>query len=142
MADFLDPMGCSMPGFPVHHQHLELAQTHAHQDSNAIQPSYPLSPPSAPAFNLSQHQIFFQMSQFFPSGGQNIGAVSSKSVLPINIQECFLLGLTGWIPGSPRDCQKSSPTPEFKSINSLVLSFLYGPMFISIHDYWNNHSFD
>ena len=51
-----DPMSCSMPGFPVHHQHPELAQTHVHQVDDAIQPSHPLSSPSHPAFNLSQHQ--------------------------------------------------------------------------------------
>ena len=49
-----------------------------------------------------------------------------------------------WVlsPCSPRDSQESSPTPQFKSINSLMLSFLYGPTLISIHDYWKNHSFD
>ena len=55
-----DPMDCSMPGFPVHHQLLELIQTHIHQVGDAIQPSYPLSSPSPPAFNLSQHQDLFQ----------------------------------------------------------------------------------
>ena len=53
-----DPMDCSMPGFPVYHQLLELAQTHVHQVSDAFQPSYPLSSPSSPAFSLSQHQPF------------------------------------------------------------------------------------
>ena len=51
-----DPMDCSMPGFPVHHQHLELAQSHVHQVGDAIQPSDPLSSPSPSGFNLSQHQ--------------------------------------------------------------------------------------
>ena len=55
-----EPMDCSMPGFPVHHQLLELAQIHAHQVSDAIQLSHPLSSPSPPAFNLSQHQGHFQ----------------------------------------------------------------------------------
>ena len=55
-----DPMECSMPGFPVHHQLPELAQTHVHQDCDAIQPSHPLSSSSPPAFNLSQHQGLFQ----------------------------------------------------------------------------------
>ena len=50
-----DPMDWSTPGFPVHHQFPELAQTHAHQVSDAIQPSHSLSPPSLPTFNLSQH---------------------------------------------------------------------------------------
>ena len=55
-----DPMDCSMPGLPVHHQLLEFAQTHVHQVSDAIQPSHPLSSPFPPAFNLSQHQGLFQ----------------------------------------------------------------------------------
>ena len=55
-----DPMDCSTPGFPVQHQILELAQTHLQQVSDAIQPSHPLSSPSPPAFNLSQHQVLFQ----------------------------------------------------------------------------------
>ena len=67
----------------------------------------------------------FPMSQFFILGGQSIGA--SAPVLPINIQDWFPLGLTGWCPCSPRDSQESSPTPQFKSICSLVLSFLYSP---------------
>ena len=55
-----DPMDCSTPGFPVHHQLPELAQTHVHRVSDAIQPSHPLSSPSPPAFNLPQHQGIFQ----------------------------------------------------------------------------------
>ena len=57
-----DPMDCSMPSLPVHHQLLELTQTHAHWVGDAIQPSHPLSSPSTPAFNLSQHQSLFQES--------------------------------------------------------------------------------
>ena len=55
-----DPMDCSTPGLPVHHQLPELAQTHVHRVSDAIQPSHPLLSPSPPAFNLSQHQGLFQ----------------------------------------------------------------------------------
>ena len=55
-----DPMNCSMPGFPVHHQLLELAQIHVHHEGDAIQPSHPLSSPSSPALNLSQHQSLFK----------------------------------------------------------------------------------
>ena len=51
-----DPMDCSTPGLPVHHQLPELTQTHVHRVSDAIQPSHPLSSPSPPAFHLSQHQ--------------------------------------------------------------------------------------
>ena len=84
----------------------------------------------------------FQMSQFFTSGGQSIGVSASASVLPINIQDWFLLGWTGWISLQSRDAQESSPTPQFKSINSSVLTFLYSPTLTSIHDYWKNCSFD
>ena len=55
-----DPMNCSMPGLPVHHQFLESTQTHVHGAGDAIQPSYPLSSPSPPALNLSQHQGLFK----------------------------------------------------------------------------------
>ena len=69
----------------------------------------------------------FPMSQFFTSGGQSIRVSASASVLPINIQDWFPLGWTGRSPCSPRDSHESSPTPQFKNINFLVLSFLYGP---------------
>jgi len=70
-------MGGSTPGFPVHHQILELAQTPVHRVGDAIQTSHPLSSPSLPAFNLSQHQDLFPMSQFFTSGGQSIGSITN-----------------------------------------------------------------
>ena len=84
----------------------------------------------------------FQMSQLFASGGQSIGVSASALVLPMNIQDWFPLGWTGGSPCSLKDSQESSPTPQFKSINSSVLSFLYSPTLTSIHDHWKNHSFD
>ena len=57
---FYDPINCSMPGLPVHHQLLESTQTHVHQVGDAIQPSHPLSSPSPPAPNPSQHQGLFK----------------------------------------------------------------------------------
>ena len=75
----------------------------------------------------------FTMSRFFSSGGQSTGASASASVLPMNIQGWFPLGLTLWSPCSPRDSQKSYPEPQFESINSLALSLLYGPTLTSIH---------
>ena len=83
-----------------------------------------------------------QMSQFFIWGGQSIGVSASVSVLPRNIQDWFPLGWTDWSPCSPRDSQESSPTSQFKTINSSELSFLYSPTLTSIHDYWKNHSLD
>ena len=82
----------------------------------------------------------FQMCQLFASGGQSIGISASASVLPKNTQDWSPLGWTGWISLSPRDSQESSPTPQFKSINSLALSFLYSPTLTSIYDPWKNHS--
>ena len=78
----------------------------------------------------------FPMSLFFPSGGQRIGVSASASVLSMNIQDWSPLGWTGGSPCRPRDSQESSLTPQFKSINSSVLRFLYGPTLTSIHDYW------
>jgi len=77
-------MDYSMPGFPVHHQLPKFTQTYVHQVGDAIQLSHTLFSPFPPAFNHSQHQGLFQMSQFFTSGGQSIGA--SASVLSMNIQ--------------------------------------------------------
>ena len=77
-------------------------------------------------------------SQFFVSGGQSTGVSASVSVLPMNIQDQFPLGS----PCTPRASQECLPTPQIKSISSLVLSFLYSPTLTSIHGYWKNHSFD
>ena len=84
----------------------------------------------------------FQMSQFFASGDQSIGASASASVLPMNIQDSSPLGWTGWISLQSRDSQESSPTPQFKSINPLPLRFLYSPILTSTHDHWKSHSFN
>ena len=77
----------------------------------------------------------FLKSQLFASGGQSIGASASASVLPMNTQDWFPLGLTDLI------FLRSSPMPQLKNINSSVLSLLYGPTLTSIHDYWKNNSF-
>ena len=76
----------------------------------------------------------FPFSQLFTSGGQTIGASGSASVLPMNIQGWFPLGLTDLISLLYRDAQESSPTPQFKNINSPALNFLYSPTLTSICD--------
>ena len=134
-----DPIECSTPGFPVHNQLPEPAQTHVHWVSDAIQPSHPLLSPSPQSFPESGS---FPMSQLFAWCGQSIGVTASTSVLPMNTQDWSPLEWTGWISCSPSDSQESSPTPHFKGINSLVLSFLYSPALTSIHDYWKSHSLD
>ena len=85
-----DPMDCSTPGVPVHHQLAEFTQTHVHWVNDAIQPSHPLSSPSPPAPNVSQHQGLFKWVS--SSGGQSIGVSASTSVLPMNTQDSSPLG--------------------------------------------------
>ena len=90
-------MNHSTPGLPVHHKLPEFTQTHVHRVGDAIQPSHPVSSPSPPAPNPSQHQGLFQMSQLCTWGGQSIGVSASASVLPMNTQDWSPLGWTGWI---------------------------------------------
>ena len=90
-------MDYSMPGFPVHHKFPELAQTHVHWVSDAIQPSHPLSPPFSSHLQSFPASGSFPMSHFFTSDGQSIGVSASVSVLPMNIQGWFPLGWTGLI---------------------------------------------
>ena len=91
-----DPMDCSTPGLPVHHQLLEFTQTHTHRVGDAIQPSHPLVPFSScpQSFPAS---VSFPMSQLVTWGGQSIGVSASASVLPMNTQDWSPLGWTGWI---------------------------------------------
>ena len=84
----------------------------------------------------------FPVSQLFASGGHCIGALASTSVLSMNIQGWFPLGLTGLISLLSRDSQEPSPTPQFESINCSVLSLLYGSILKSIDDSWKNGRFD
>ena len=83
----------------------------------------------------------FLMSQLFTWGGQSTGVSALASFLPKKSQDWSPLGLVG-SPCSPRDSQESSPTTQFKSINSSVLSLLHSPTLTSIHDHWKNHSLD
>ena len=92
-----DPMNCSTPGLPVHHQLPEFTQIHVHRVGDAIQPlsssvvPFSSCPRSFPASGS------FQMNQLFASGGQSIGVSASASVLPMNTQDWSPLGWTGWI---------------------------------------------
>ena len=126
-----DPMNRSTPGLSVHHELLEFTQTHVHRGGDAIQPSHPLSSPSPPAFirvfsNESVLHIRWPKSWSFSF---NISPSSKSS----GLSSCRM----DWV-GSPcslRDSQESSPTPQFKSINSSAISFLYSPTLTSVHDY-------
>ena len=109
---------------------------------DAIQPSHPLLTPSPPAFSPSQHQGLFHWVK---------SSHEVMKVLEFQLQhpsfhwtprtDLCQDGLVG-SPCSPRDSQESSPTPQFKSIDFLALSFLHSPTLTSIHDHWKNHSLD
>ena len=137
-----DPMNHSTPGLPVHHQLPGFTQIHIHRVSDAIQPSHPLSSPSPPAPNPSQHQSLFQWVSSSHEVAKLLEFQLEHHSLQRNPRANLLQnGLVG-SPCSPRDSQESSPTPEFKSINSSVLSLLHSPTLTSIHNYWKNHSPD
>ena len=133
-----DPMGCITPGFPVHHQLLELAQTHVHWVGDAIQPSHPLSFPSPPAISLSQHQGLFQ----WVSSSHQVAKVLEfhlheySGLISFRMDWLDLLAVQGTLK-SLLQCRT-----QFKSIDSWALSFLCGPTLTSLYDYWKNHTFD
>ena len=114
-----DTMDCSTPGFPVHHQLLELARTHVHRVGKHLILCYPL---------LILPSIFpsIRVFQFFASSGQSIGASVSVSVLPLNIQDWFPLGLTGLI---------SSQSKELLSLQHTVLKHQFLGSQVSL---WSN----
>ena len=136
-----NPMNCSMPGFLALHCLLEFAQTPVHWVGYAIQPSHPLSSPlvlpsifpSTRVFS-SESAIYIRWPKYwsfsfsFSPSNEYLGLISFR------IDYVDLL--------ADKDFQESSPAPQFKSINSLVLNLLYGLPLTSIHDYWKNHSFD
>ena len=136
-----DPMNCSAPGLPVHHQLPEFTQTHIHRVSDTIQPSHPLSSPSPPAPNPSQHQSLFQWVNSSHEVAKLLELQLHHHSLQRNPRVDLQNGLVG-SPCSPRDSQESSPTPQFRSINSSALSFLHSPTLISIHDHRKIHSLD
>ena len=84
----------------------------------------------------------FPMSQFFVSGGQSIGVSVSASVLPMNIQDWFPLGWTGWISLQSEGLSRIFSGNTVQKYQSSMLSFLYGPTVTSMYDYWKNNSFD
>ena len=137
-----NPMNCSTPGLSVHHQLLEFIQTHVHRLGDAIQLSHPLSSPSPPAPNPSQHQGLFQ----WVNSSHEVVKILEFQLQHQSFQwtprtDLIQNGLVG-SPCSPRESQESFPTPQFKSINCLALSFLQSLTRTSIHDHWKNHSLD
>ena len=118
---------CPSPTRGVHSNSCPLSQWCHPAISSSVVP-FSSCPQSFPASGS------FLMSQLFAWGSQSIGVSASASVLSMNNQD--------WSPCTPRVFQESSPTPQFKSINSSALSFLHSPTLITIHDHWKNHSLD
>ena len=128
-----DPMNCSTPGLPVHHQLPEFTQTHVHWIDDALQASHLC-------------RLLLLLPSIFPS----IRVFSNESILRMRWPKYWsfipskehtrLIFRMDWL--DPKDSQESSPTPQFKSINSSVLSSLHSPTLTSIHDHWKNHSLD
>ena len=139
------PMDCGTPGSPVHHQLPELAQTHVHQVGDAIQPSCPLTSPSPPAFNLSQHQGLFLMSVSvlcirwpkYQSFSFNISRSNEYSgLIHFRTDRLDLLHSKGL------SRVLFNTTGQKHQFFSAQLSLLSNSPLTSIHDYWKNHSFD
>ena len=128
-------MNRSMPDFPVHHQLLEFTQIHVHWVGDVTQPSHLLSAPFIPASIFPSIRVFSNESAL-SIRWPKYWSFSFNISLPVNTQDWFPLGkwLDGLVgsPCSPRDSQESSPTPQFKSINSSALSFLYSPILTSV----------
>ena len=137
------PMDCSMPGFPVHHQLPELALTHVHRVGDAVQPSHSLSsflllPSSFPSISVFSNESV--LCTGWPKYWSFSFSISSSSEWLVRTD--FFYNVLVESPCSPRDSQESSPTPQFKSIHSSALSFLYSPTLTSIPDDWKNRTFD
>ena len=126
-----------MPGFPVHHKLPRACSNSCPLCGDAIQPSHPLLLPSIfPSTRVFSNESILQIrwpnycSFNFSMSPSN----EHPGLISFRIDWLDLLAVQGTL--------KSSPTPQFKSINSLVLGFLYSPTLTSIHDHWKNHSID
>ena len=119
------PHGLQHARLPCPSHLLELAQTHVHRVSDAIQPSHPLSSPSPPAFNLSQRQGLSQWVSYSHQVAKVLELQLPHQSLQWIFRTDFLNNFLVWSPCSPRDSPDSSPTAQFKSINSLALRFLW-----------------
>ena len=131
MLTLCSPLDYSIPGFLVLHHLLEFAQTDIHWVDDAIQPSHSLSFPS-PALSLSQHQGLLQWTGSSHQVAKGL-ELQHQWIFQWIFRTNFLWDWLVWPPCSPRDSQESSSTPQFKSICSSVLSFLYSPTLTSIH---------
>ena len=136
-----DPMNRSMPGLPVHHPLPEFTQTHIHQVGDAIQPSHPLLPlllptipPSIRVFS-KESNLCMRWPKYWSFSFSISPSNEHPGLISFRMDWLDLLAVQGTL-------KSLLPTPQFKSINSSVLSFLHSPTLTSIHDDWKNHSLD
>ena len=115
------PMDCSTPGLPVHYQLLEFIQTHVHEVGDAIQPS-----PSTRVFS-NESALHIRWSKYWSFRFNISPSNEHPGLMSFRMDWLDLLAVQGTL--------KNPLTPQFKSINSSVLSFLYSPTLTSIHDY-------
>ena len=140
--DSLWPHGLQHARLPCPSPTPRACSTHVHLIGDAIQPSHPMSSPSSPAFNLTQHQSLFQRVSSSYQVAKILELQLQRQSFQWIFRTDFLEDWLVWSPCSPKDSQESSPTPQFKSINSSALSFLHSPTLTSIHDHRKNHSLD
>ena len=140
MSDSLWPHGLQHNRFPCPLPNPTACSNSVYQVRITLKPAHPLSSPSPPAFNLSRHQSVFKWVSYSRQVAKVLELQHQS--LQWTFRTDFLYDWLVSSSCSPRDFQESSPTPQLKSINSSVLSFLYSPSLTSIHDYWKNHSFD
>ena len=134
-----NPMDCSIPIFPVY-QLLGFSQTHVHWVSDAIQPSHPLSSPSPPAFNLSQHQDHFK---WVSSSHQVAKVLEFKLGISTSNEYSGLISFRmDWLDLLAVQGTLKSLLQHHSSKASILWSLACNPTLTSIHDYWKNHSFD
>ena len=133
-------MNCSTPGLPVHHQLPEFTETHVHQVSDAIQPSHPLSfpspypiPPRIRVFS-NESTLCMRWPKYWSCSFSIIPSKEIPGLISFRMDWLDLLAVQGTL--------KSSSTPQFRSSNSTVLSFLHSPTLTFIHDHWKSHSLD
>ena len=143
VSNSLQPMNHSTPGLPVHHQLPEFTQTHVHQVSDACSHLIPRSPllllppiPSNIRVFSNESTLCMRWPKYWSFSFRIRPSNEHPGLIYFRMDWLDLLAVQG------TDSQESSPTPQFKSINSLALSFLYSATLTSIHDYWKNHSLD
>ena len=136
-----DPMDCSTPGFPVHHQLLELTQTHVHRVGNTIQPSHPLSSPFLPPSVFPRIRVFSSESVLLIRWPKYWSF--SFSISPSNEHSGLISFRIDWLDFlAVQGISRVFSNTTVQKHQLFGTSFLYGPTFTSIHDYRKNHNLD